>query len=40
MLLLTLRQSIRGFAHSSFKMALQKRLPLVSAHDLVRNSGH
>lgn len=24
-------QSIRGFAHSSFKMALQKKLPLVTS---------
>ncbi len=28
--LIALIQSIRGFAHSSFKMALQKKLPLVS----------
>lgn len=28
-------QSIRGFAHSSFKMALQKKLPLVSGNSII-----
>ena len=30
LILMLCSQSIRGFAHSSFKMALQKKLPLVS----------